>query len=36
MPTIQWAGTSNYSAGRTGKKIIAIVDHITAGSYPGA
>lgn len=32
---IQWAPTPNYSRGRNGKKIIAIVNHITAGSYPG-
>jgi len=35
MATIQWAGTPNYSTDRAGKKIMAIVDHITAGSYPG-
>lgn len=32
---IQWAGTPNYTKGRAGKKIIAIVNHITAGNYPG-
>lgn len=32
---IQWAGTPNFTKGRAGKKIIAIVDHITAGNFPG-
>lgn len=32
---IQWAGSPNFTAGRNGKKIIAIVDHITAGLMPG-
>lgn len=32
---IQKALSPNYSSGRNGKKIIAIVNHITAGSYPG-
>lgn len=32
---IEWVGTPNYRGGRNGKKIVAIVDHITAGSYPG-
>lgn len=31
---IQWAESPNKSS-RGGKKIIAIVDHITAGNYPG-
>lgn len=35
MPEIIWKGTPNYTAGRSGKKIIAIVDHITAGQFPG-
>ena len=32
---ITWQGTPNYTAGRNGRKIIAIVDHITAGLMPG-
>ncbi len=32
---IQWADSPNFTAGRNGKKIIAIVDHITAGLMPG-
>lgn len=32
---IEWAPTPNMSKGRNGKKIIAIVNHITAGLYPG-
>ncbi len=32
---IKWVGTPNYTQGRSGKKIIAIVNHITAGAYPG-
>ena len=32
---IQWAGTPNYTPGRQCRKIIAIVDHITAGLMPG-
>lgn len=35
MSKIEWVGTTNYRAGRNGKKIIAIVDHITAGLFPG-
>lgn len=35
MPTIEWVGTPNYRAGRSGKKPLAIVNHITAGYYPG-
>lgn len=32
---IQWARSPNFTAGRNGKKIIAIVNHITAGLMPG-
>lgn len=32
---IEWVGSPNFRAGRGGKKIIAIVNHITAGNYPG-
>ena len=32
---IIWAGTPNYRSGRNGRKIIALVNHITAGSFPG-
>lgn len=32
---IEWVGTTNFMPGRNGQKPIAIVDHITAGSYPG-
>lgn len=32
---IQRAGTPNFRAGRKGRKIIAIVDHITSGAFPG-
>ncbi|WP_213997200.1 MULTISPECIES: N-acetylmuramoyl-L-alanine amidase [Tepidanaerobacter] len=32
---IKWVGSPNYTSGRKGKKIIAIVNHITAGDYPG-
>lgn len=32
---IQWAGSPNFKSGRNGKKIIAIVDHITQGLMPG-
>lgn len=35
MPTIEWVGTKNFTEGRKGKKIIAIVNHITAGLMPG-
>lgn len=35
LPSIEWAGTPNFRAGRSGRKPIAIVNHITAGSYPG-
>jgi len=35
MPTLEWAGSPNFSIGRSGKKIIAIVDHITSGDFPG-
>ncbi|EHQ92119.1 N-acetylmuramoyl-L-alanine amidase [Desulfosporosinus youngiae] len=34
MPVIEWHPSPNYSS-RGGRKIIAIVDHVTAGSYPG-
>lgn len=32
---IEWAASPNYGKGRNGKKIIAIVNHITAGTFPG-
>jgi len=32
---IDWEPSLNFSAGRAGRKVIAIVDHITAGAYPG-
>ena len=32
---IEWAASPNFSKGRNGKKIIAIVNHITAGAFPG-
>lgn len=32
---IKWAGTPNFTKGRNNRKIEAIVDHITAGNYPG-
>lgn len=32
---VEWAGTPNFSNGRRGRNPIAIVDHITAGLYPG-
>ena len=32
---IEWTGSPNYNTGRNGKKITAIVDHITAGYMPG-
>lgn len=32
---IKFKASPNYKTGRKGRKIIAIVDHITAGSYPG-
>ena len=35
MPEILWKPSPNFTAGRNGRKIIAIVCHITAGSYPG-
>lgn len=35
MPNIEWVGSPNFTEGRGGKKIIAIVDHITAGKFPG-
>ncbi|HHY28799.1 MAG TPA: N-acetylmuramoyl-L-alanine amidase [Desulfitobacterium dehalogenans] len=35
MPQIEWVGTPNFRSGRNGRKPLAIVDHITAGYYPG-
>jgi len=35
MPNIEWVGTPNYTKGRGGHLIIAIINHITAGKYPG-
>lgn len=32
---IEWVGTPNFWEGRKGRRPIAIVDHITAGNYPG-
>ncbi|MDN5332206.1 MAG: N-acetylmuramoyl-L-alanine amidase [Tepidanaerobacteraceae bacterium] len=32
---IKWTPSPNFTVGRKGKKIIAIVDHITAGFMPG-
>ncbi len=32
---IIWKPSPNFTKGRRGKKIIAIVNHITAGNYPG-
>jgi len=32
---IHWTPSSNYTSGRRGRKIIAIVNHITAGLMPG-
>ena len=32
---VKWVGTPNYTKGRSGKKPLAIVNHITAGKYPG-
>lgn len=32
---IKWAGTPNFTKGRNNRKIEAIVNHITAGNYPG-
>lgn len=34
MPTIEWSPSPNYSS-REGRKPLAIVDHITAGKFPG-
>lgn len=34
-PVSEWVGTPNYHATRDDRSIIAIVNHITAGSYPG-
>lgn len=33
--TIEWAGTPNYRQGRNGRQPVAIVNHITAGAFPG-
>lgn len=35
MPESEWVGTPNYTSGRKGRTQLAIVDHITAGYYPG-
>lgn len=35
MPQIEWAGTPNFRYGRNGLQPLAIVNHITAGNYPG-
>lgn len=32
---IEWVGTPNFRSGRSGNQIIAIINHITAGLYPG-
>lgn len=32
---IKWVGSPNYSLGRAGRSPLAIVNHITAGLYPG-
>ena len=32
---IEWTGTSNYNKGRSGRAPLAIVNHITAGRFPG-
>lgn len=32
---IEWAASPNYSKKRNGRKIVAIVNHITAGTFPG-
>ena len=32
---IEWVGTPNFRAGRNGLQPLAIVNHITAGGYPG-
>jgi len=32
---IEWAPSPNYGKGHKGRKIIAIVSHITAGTFPG-
>ncbi len=33
--TIAWAGTPNFRQGRSGRQPVAIVNHITAGAFPG-
>ena len=36
MPSaIEWYGSPNYKKGRNSRQILAIVDHITAGLFPG-
>ncbi|MFA5240443.1 MAG: N-acetylmuramoyl-L-alanine amidase, partial [Phycisphaerae bacterium] len=35
MPDEEWVPSPNFGVGRNGKSIIAIVDHITAGDFPG-
>ena len=32
---IQWTKSPNFTNGRAGRPIIAIIDHITAGTFPG-
>ena len=32
---VVWKPSPNFTKGRRGKKVIAIVNHITAGNYPG-
>ncbi len=32
---IEWVGTPNYRQGRSGNQVFAIINHITAGRYPG-
>ena len=32
---IKWNPSPNFTSGRSGRKIIAIVNHITAGAFPG-
>lgn len=34
-PTSEWVGTPNFTPGRQGRSILAIVNHITAGYFPG-
>jgi N-acetyl-anhydromuramyl-L-alanine amidase AmpD len=35
VPKIEWVGSPNYKEGRGGYSVIAIVNHITQGDYPG-